>query len=210
MIGAHLVQISSLLQLIVGIWVAGVATVALSTWKKQLRAEKQLSFIDELTNTVHEYILLMVAPTSHLVYAKIGIEAHKGAAFGFEQYENAEAIAFINKDGPGTSDRIMADLALVRPVLGKMQSLAVKGQVLGLQDYPKCHNACTMLARSHDQLQAFCAIIRNPNLNWKNPLVQKNLNNLSEIDADRINANLNEQNWEFIKFAKKAYENAMR
>jgi len=210
MIGAHLAQIFLLLQLIVGTWLAIVATMALNTWRKQLLVEKQLSFIDELTDTVHEFILLMAAPTSHLRYAKIGIDAHKGAALGFEQYENAEAIAFINKDGPGTSDRIMASLALVRPVLGKMQSLAVKGQVLSLQDYPKCQNACTMLAWSHGQLQAFCAIIGNPNLNWENPLIQKHLNNLSKIDADRINANLTEQSGEFIEFAKKVYENAIR
>lgn len=210
MIGAHLPQIFLLLQIIVGIWVATVATLALSTWRKQLRAQKQLSFIDELTDTVHEFILLMAVPTSRLVYAKIGIEAHKGATVGFEQYENAEAIAFINKQGPSTSDRIMADLALVRPMLGKMQSLAVKGQVLGLQDYPKCQNACAMLAWSHGQLQAFCAIIGNPNLNWENAVVQKSLNTLSEINPDRINANLEEQNKVFIEFAKKAYENAIR
>ena len=75
--GAHLAQvdISSLLQGIGAIWVAVVATAALSTWRKQLYAEKQLSFIDELTDTVHEFILLMASPTSHLRYAKIGIEA---------------------------------------------------------------------------------------------------------------------------------------
>jgi hypothetical protein len=210
MIGVHIAQIASLLQLIAGIWIALVATAALTTWRKQLRAEKQLSFIDELTNTIHEFILLMAAPTSRLAFAKIGIEAHKGAAFEFEQYENAEAIAFINKNGSGTSDKIVADLALLRPVLGRMQSLAAKGQVLGLEDYPKCHNACAMLAWSYDQLQAFCAIIGNPNLNWEHPLVQESLNNLSKIDADRINANLKKQHEEFIEFAKRAYGKAIR
>lgn len=206
LIGTH----SSLLQIVVGGWVAGVATLALSTWRKQLLADKQLSFVDDLADTVHEFILLMGTPTHRLRFAKIGIDAHKGAAFGFEQYENAEAIAFINKDGPGTRDKILADLEAVRPVVGKMQSLAVKGQVLRLPDYQKCQNACRMLAWSYGQLEAFCAIIGNPNLNWDHPVVQGSLNKLHEIDADRIDANLREQNIEFIAFAKKAYEVAIR
>ena len=204
-------QVSSLFQLTVAIWVAYVATEALNTWRKQLRAEKQTSFIDELTDTIHEFIILMASPINSLAIAKMEIEAYKGAAFGFEQYENAEAIAFINKDGPDTSARITADLALVRPVLAKMQSLAVKGQVLGLQDYPACHKACQMLAWSHNQLQVFCSIIGSrSSRNWEHPLVKKNLNTLSEIDADRINANLEEQHRVFIEFAKKAYEKAIR
>jgi hypothetical protein len=201
---------AQILQIVLGIWVAWVATAALSTWKKQLRAQKQLSFIDELTDTVHEFILLMAAPINRLVYAKIGIDAHKGIALEFEQYENAEAIAFIHKDGRGTSERIVADLALVRPVLGKMQALAVKGQVLGLKDYPKCQDACAMLAWSYDQIEAFCAIIGNPNLNWGHPLIQESLGNLSKIDADRINTNLAEQNKKFVEFATMAYANAIR
>ena len=210
MIGAHLAQISSFFQLFVGFWIAIVATLALLTWGKQLRAEKRLSFIDELTDTVHEFIILMAVPTSRLRYAKIGIEAHKGAASDFDQYKNAETIAFINNYDRGTSDSILADLALVAPVFAKMQSLAVKGQVLGLQDYSECLNACKMLAWSHGQLQTFCAIIGNPNLNSNNPQVQESLNNLSEIDADCIIANLEEQNRKFIEFAKKAYEKALR
>ncbi len=208
-IGAHWAQIISLLQLIVTFWIAFVARSALRTWKKQLRAEKQLSFIDDLTDTVHEFIQLMAAPIQHLVVAKICIEAHKGAASGFEQYENAEMIAFINKDGQGTSDRFAADLARVTPVFAKMQSLAVKGQVLGLQDYSECLNAWEMLAWSHGQLQAFCAIIGNPNLNWNNPQVQESLNNISKIDADRIKTNLEDQNRKFLEFAKKAREKVL-
>jgi hypothetical protein len=211
-VGSNLAQvdISSLLQGVGAIWVAIVATAALSTWRKQLHAEKQLTFIDELTDTVHEFILLMASPTSHLGFAKVGIEAHKGAAFGFEKYGNAEAIAYINKSGPNTSDRILKKLALVKPVLGKMQSLVVKGQVLGMPDYSRCQNACAMLAWSHDQIEAFCAIIGDPYLNWEHPDVQKSLSNLSKIDAERINANLQEQNKAFIVFAKKAYEKATR
>ena len=205
-IGAHWAQISSF---IVGFWIAVVATWALSTWRKQLRAQKQLLFIDELTNSVHEFIRLMDAPTNRLRYAKICIEAHEGVASGFEQYENAEAIAFINKDGLVTCDRIRADLALVRPVFAKMESLTVKGQFLGLQDYSECLDACEMLARSYRQLQTFSIIIGSSYMNRKNPQIQEYLNNISKIDAECINANLEEQRKKFIEFAKKVYEKVL-
>ena len=119
-------------------------------------------------------------------------------------------IAFINKDGRGTSDRFVADLALVRPVFAKMQSLAVKGQVLGLQDYSECLHAYEVLALSYGQLQTFFTIIGNPNLDWENPQIQESLNNISKIDADRIETNLKDQNRKFLEFAKKAYEKAIR
>lgn len=211
-LGRYLVQfdVSSFLQGVGAIWVAVVATLALRTWRKQLHAEKQLAFIDELTDTVHEFILLMAPPTSLLAFAKIGIDAHKGVAFGFEKYENAEAIAYITKNGRSTSERISEKLSAVKPVLGKMQALAVKGQVLGLPDYPRCQNACVMLAWTHDHIEAFSALIGDPNMNWDNPLVQKSLSNLPKFDPERVNNTLQEQNMEFIVFAKQAYEKATR
>ncbi len=191
-------------------WLAWVATAALNTWRKQLHAEKQLTFIDELTDTVHEFILLMAAPVNLLANAKIGIEAHIEVSHGSEKRDNAGTIAYIDKCGRSTSERILEKLALVKPVLGKMQSLVVKGQVFGIADYAQCQNACTMLALSHGQVEAFCWIIGNTNMNWDHPEVQQNLTDLSKINADSISANLQTQNKEYIKFAKNAYESAIK
>lgn len=198
----------ALLQGIGAIWVATIATFALSTWRKQLHAEKQLAFIDELTDTIHEFILLMASPTTQLEFAQMGIDAHKGAAFGFEQYDNAEAIAYITKSGRETSERILERLAKVKPVLGRMRALAVKGQVLDLTDYSCCQHACEQLGWTHDHIEAFCGIMSNPHLNWDHPVVQKSLSNLPKFDPKRVRTTLQEQNAEFIKFAKQAYEKA--
>jgi hypothetical protein len=199
-----------LLQGVAAIWVATVATIALHTWRAQLRAEKQVAFIDQLTDTVHEFILLMVSPTSHLEYAQIGIQAHKGAAFGFEKYKNAEVIAYISKHGPDTSARILEQLAKVKPVLGKMRALVVKGQVLGLPDYARCQRVIEVLGWTHDHIEEFGAVISNQHLNWDHPIVQKSLDKLSKFDSARVRESLQEQNREFISFAKHAYEKATR
>lgn len=204
---ANLAKIVPILQLAVGIYVSIVATIALTTWRKQLRAQKQLSFINDLSDIVHEFILSMATPTKRLEFAKIGIDAYKGVPSKFDQYDNAEIIAFINRQGSDISQKITADLAHARPVLGKMQSFVAKGQVLGFQNYSKCQDACTMLAWSYNQLQAFCGIIEGSNPNWEHPLVQKNLNLLSKIDADSINLNLEAQNKKFLEFTKTVHEN---
>ena len=203
-------DLSALLQGIGAIWVAVVATIALRTWRKQLHAEKQLAFIDELTDTVHEFILLMASPTTQLEFAQVGIEAHKGVAFGFEQYEHGAAIAYITKAGKDTSARLFESLAKVKPVLGKMRALVVKGQVLGFPDYPRCQNACQLLGWTHDHIEAFAAILANGNLNWENPVVQQSLSSLPKFDPHRVRTTLQEQNAEFIQFAKQAYEKATR
>lgn len=211
-VSSHMAQldISSLLAAVGSIWVAVVATAALSTWRKQLHSEKQLTFIDELTDTVHEFILLMAAPVNLLANAKIGIEAHIEVSHGSEKRDNAGTITYIDKCGRSTSERILEKLAPVKPVLGKMQSLVVKGQVFGITDYARCQNACTMLAWSHAQIEAFCRIIGNTHMNWDHPEVQQSLTDLSKINADSINANLQTQNKEYIEFAKKAYESAIK
>ena len=201
-------DLSALLQGIGAIWVSVVATIALRAWRKQLHAERQLAFIDVLTDTIHEFILLMASPTSQLEWAQIGIEAHKGAAFGFEKYEHSAAIAYISKAGKETSARLFESLAKVKPVLGKMRALVVKGQVLGFPDYSHCQNACELLGWTHDHIEAFSSILDTRDLNWEHPFVQQSLDSLPKFDPERVRTTLQEQNAEFIRFARQAYKNA--
>ena len=61
---------------IVSIVVAITAVLALRTWKYKIRAQNQIQLMDELTDTVHEYIQAMDAPTQTLKFVKIGIETY--------------------------------------------------------------------------------------------------------------------------------------
>ncbi|MDP8218985.1 MAG: hypothetical protein P9M03_09700 [Candidatus Theseobacter exili] len=61
---------------IVSIWVATVATKALTTWKRQSKAQKRADFMDELTESVHKFIDAIAAPCEMVKYIKIGIESH--------------------------------------------------------------------------------------------------------------------------------------
>ena len=56
----------AIIQGIVGIWVVIIATIALNTLKCQIKAHKHIEFLDELTDTIHNFILSMSEPIAHL------------------------------------------------------------------------------------------------------------------------------------------------
>jgi len=146
-----------------------IATIALNTWRKQIKAQKHVNFLDELTDTVHAFILSMSAPVTSLRFAKIAIDAHSYVHKDSADKRNVGAIEFIKKEGKVTRESIQEQLEAVRPILSKMKTLVAKGQILGMKNYFKCQNACNMLEWSYNQIEAFSSIIGNANLNWENP-----------------------------------------
>lgn len=189
----------------VSIWVAIVATIALKTWKRQSKAQKQTDFMDEITNSVHEFVMAMSAPTEMLKYIKIGIESHSRAPDLPSGIENPEAVAYIQKHGKEDSKRLIEYLNLCSPSLTKIRSLSAKGQVLGLKNYEQCQTASNMLAWQHERIQALGYIIGNPSLNWENPEVQKTLSQVIQLDPEEIRRQLGEHNTVFLIFVKENY-----
>lgn len=197
---------AEIFKIIISAWVATVATVALSTWRRQSKAQRQSDLLDELTNSVHEFADLMSAPVEMLHHIKIQIESHKGT-FGLRtDVPYPEAVACIEKYGKEDSSRLFEYLNASSPALTKISSLSAKGQVFGFRNYEKCQKACQMLLWQHSKLQAVAVIIGSTSMNWQNPEVQKSLNTLMQIDPDEIITQLQVQNIEFLEFVKTNYE----
>ena len=196
----------SIMQGVAGIWVAILATIALNTWRKQIKAQKHVDFLDELTDTIHAFILSMSGPVSSLKFAKIEIDSYSHIHKNTDDQKNVGAVEFIKKDGRFTRESIQKQLESVRPILSKMNSLVAKGQILGIKNYIKCQNACSMLECSYNQIEAFSSIIGNTNLNWENPEVQKTLDKILSVNSEQIDKNLVEQNSEYLLFARQAYQ----
>ncbi len=195
------------LSTIASIWVAIIATRALSTWKYQIRAQKHMEFMDELTDTVHEYIQAMEAPSQMLEFVKLGIQTHSEIeALQGKNIKNAGVISYIKKQGKADQIQLIEYLDKVRSIKSRMNSLAVKGQVLGFNNYKQCYDACIMLAWSHSQLEAFAVFIGSTNLNWQNQKVQQTLDKIMTVDAKAIKENLEKQNSAFLKFVKQTYQ----
>jgi hypothetical protein len=191
---------------IVGLWVATVATLALTTWKRQSKAQRQIDFLDGITDSVHEFIASMSGPTEIVKYVKIGIESYAGAPDLDREIENPEAVAYIQKQGKEDSKRLLEYLKHCCPSLTKIRSLSAKGQVLRLKNYTDCQEACSMLTWQHDRIQALCYLIGSPSLNWRNPEVQELLSKVIQLDPKEIKKETEAQNVRFLTFIKGNYD----
>jgi hypothetical protein len=192
---------------VANISLAITAIIALNTWKGQTRAQLKTKFLDELSDSVHEYIQAMGAPIAILEFVKIGIQAYSETpSFGENKSKHSGIINYIVKNGKEDQERLIKHIDKVRPISSRMISLATKGQVFGFHNYTQCYNACKMLAWSHGQIEAFTSIIGNTHLNWENDIVQQTLDKVMTIDAESIKKNVEEQNYVFLTFMKHAYK----
>ena len=65
----------AIIQAVVSLWVATVATMALSTWKKQAKAKRQDDFLDTLLDSTHNFMLLMNGPIAMVQWVKIDMKS---------------------------------------------------------------------------------------------------------------------------------------
>ena len=195
---------------VLGLWMVIIATFALSTWRRQIKAQKQINFIDELTDAIHDFLLSMPPPVNSLRFAKIGIDCLSGIHGEPDDIKHPEAVAYIKRQGKSTSENIQMQLASIRPILSKIKSLAAKGQIFGIDNYSECQNACIMLECSYNQIEAFSLMIMNPDLNWNNPVIQQSMDKVLSVDSEHIESNLIEQNSKFLTFAKQAYSKILK
>jgi hypothetical protein len=191
---------------IAAVWVAIIATYALGQWKKQIKLQKQVDFIDKLTDEVHEFMLAASPVVSSIKFTKIGFESYKGARTNYKNIENNNAISFIESRGKESSDRMISYIEPLRKIVGKMKSLTVKGQIYGIENYDKCQHAISVIEHVYRQMESFAYFIGNTNLEWENPEVQRALNSVVQIDTDLIDRNLSEQNTAYLLFAQDLYK----
>lgn len=197
---------TEIVKVIISVYVAAVATIALTTWKKQSKAQRQIDFMDALADSVHEFIASLVAPIEMVKIIKIGIESHKGIRNLNTEIKNPEAVAYIQKRGKDDSMRLNEYLKACGTSLAKIRSLSAKGQVLGLKNYKECYNACKMLTSQYDRMQSLCYMIGSENLYWENPVIQETLSKVLLLEPDEINKEIEEQYIIFLTYVKENYE----
>jgi hypothetical protein len=197
---------AQIVQAIASIWVATVATFALKTWKRQSKAQKQTDFMDEMTESVHEFINLLADAIEMVKFIKIRIESYAVVPELDRTLQNAEAIAYIQKHGKEDAKQLYDYLRPCVQPLSKIRSLVAKGQVFGFKNYHECQNACAMITWQYDRIQALCYMIGIVSLNWKNPTVQESLTNALSLDATDIKEEIKQQNAKFLTFVKDNYQ----
>jgi len=189
---------------------AWVALQALHTWKKQLFAEKKIEFIDELTNTVHEYIVEISPAVDYLKYIKMSIDAHSSSVFPTDKRLNAGMINFIEKAGKSHQEKLMSYLDKTRTVLKKVAPLNAKGQVFGFDDYLECHQVCTNLCEIYEKLGSIAVLIGNTSLNWENPEVQNVLDKLKNFEFNSVREQMDKDHVKFLSCINKMYKRLLQ
>lgn len=180
-------------------WLVYIANCALNTWKKQSKAQRQLDFMDQITDAVHELIGLLENPIAVVRVIKIGIESHSGLN---HTTETDAAIEYIKKRGEGTAKQLLEHLQPCKQTLFKVQSLVVKGQIFGLNNYEECRQACDMISRQHDGMWALYTMIGIESWNWENPKVKENLALVLKLDAEEMKQQIDKANVRFIAFVR--------
>jgi hypothetical protein len=188
--------------------VATVATLALRTWKRQSHAQKQTEFLDAITESVHEFINLIAAPTQMIKYVRIGIESFaSNLPLDLDPtLENPGAVLYIQARGKEDAKQLYEYLDPCKQPLSKIRALLAKGQVFGFKNYNECQNACNMITWQYDRIQALCYILGNKSLYWKNPKVQEVLSDVISLDPADIEKQIKEHNVKFLTFVKDNYQ----
>jgi len=197
---------SAMLQGIGAIWIAIVATVALNQWKKQIKLQKQVDFVDLLTDEVHEFMLAASPVVSAIKYTKIGFESFSGTNREYKDIKHNGAISFIEKNGKEESEKMVKQIDHLRKKISKIRSLSTKGQMYGIHNYAQAKSSIEIIEHVYGQMEAFAYFIGNTHLNWLHPDVQNTLSAIAEMDEELISKNIAQQNLEYLKFAQGLYK----
>jgi len=189
-----------------GVWMAIVATLALTTWRRQSSAQRKADLMDELTESVHKFIGLMADPILMVRIVKVGIESYAYYHQLDHSLPNPEAVVYIQNDGREHAKQLSECLNPCMESVSRIASLVVKGQVFGFKNYHECQNACAMLISQYKRIGALRSIIGRTSSNWKNSKVQEVLSKAIALDADEIQKQIEEQHTKFLAFVKENYE----
>ena len=198
--------ISEIAKAVVGVWIALVATLALCTWKKQLKAQIKTDFLMELTDSIHKFIDLMSAPITIVYVIKTGIEVYSDLPDPNNSFKKFGVVGYIRDKGAKDGERLYESLKPCRELLAKIKSLLAKGQVFGLENYNNGYNACNMILWQHERIQGFCLMVESGSLNWDNPKIKKALDNVLTLTSEDIKKNIEEHNVKFLDFVKNNYQ----
>ena len=192
---------SNVFQSIAVIWTACIATYALHTWKRQSKANLKIRFLDELTESIHEFILQSDPSIQMLQFVRIGMESY---TLGSESDEITRegVIEYINKRGKEDSQRLFEHLSKCNNSISRINSLSAKGQIFNLINYTKCTEACKNLTALYNQIQAIASIINGESTNWENELANNVLQKLMVFDHKKIYEQIGLQNVKYLEFVK--------
>lgn len=195
----------SIIQSATGIATLGLAWFALGSWKRQHKSQKVTELLDQLTDSVHDFVQSISVPVQRLQFIHIGIDSCQYDREINSDLEYPEAVRFIEKEGREAASELMNSLKASESSVHRIRSLLVKGQIYNIENYEECRNACNLIVWQYDRLQVVYFALSGQNMNWQHPKVVESVGNLLAITPDDINTYLKENQVAFLSFVKTAY-----
>jgi len=192
------------------VFAASFAGLALKSWKQQVHVQRQVKFLDEMSEALNEYTNLIVAPIELVRYAKIGIEGYSLAHVDSSDFSHSGMVKYIEKAGQTDADTINDYLSKCICSLTKIRSLKIKGNLMGFDDYERCYSSCDRISRTYPAIQAFSTMMGQKYLNWQNPTVEKQVRKVFAMDPDDLVKIVENCNNEFLQFANEKYKAALK
>ncbi len=192
-------------KIITTIWVATVGTLALSTWKRQLKANKKIEYLDHLTEAIDEFISHISNLLSSIKWTKEQIKYYAEANARNSTIEDG-AIEYIRKYGNETSKNLLTQLEKCRQIQQKLNLLNVKGQMFDFNNSMDLHHSYNYIEQEYNRLHAFAYFIGQETLNWDNDEVSKTLKKMVALDIPEIEKGINSAASTIIEFVKINYK----
>ena len=101
---------SSIIQSVTGIAMVYIATIALTSWKRQHQSQKVTSLLDELTDAIYDFVQSISIPVQRLKFIHIKIENYKHNRDLNKELAYPKAICFIEKEGRKAADELLKSL----------------------------------------------------------------------------------------------------
>ncbi len=197
---------SGIIQSVTGLGTLIIAFIALTSWRRQHRSQAVTKLLDQLTDSVHEFIQSIAPAVQMLKFVRIAIESQKYNPDLNKNLKHPLTVAYIEKEGRESADRLMELLKNSEQPVHRIRSLLVKGQVLGIPNYHECQNACNMIVFQFDRLQVVFSMLSSQNTNWEHAMVIKSLGNMMDITPEDITRHIDENQTNFLAFLKDTYE----
>jgi phosphoglycerate-specific signal transduction histidine kinase len=196
---------SGIIQSTSGLGTLIVAIVALTSWRRQHRSQAVIRLLDQLTDSIHDFIQSISPAVQKLTFIRIGIESKEFDKDIDKSLEHPLAVAYIENEGREAADRLMALLKDAEQPVHRIRSLLVKGQVLSIPNYHECQNACNMIVWQFDRFQAVYAMLSSQHMNWRHPEVVEQLGKVMDITPEDITRHLEENQKKYLVFLKETY-----
>ncbi len=190
---------------------AGVAFYGLRSWRHQEKTKIKTKFLDELTDVAYEYRDAMSPLVAALKASEIGVRVHsEEESRKGNTHEFAGLKKHVQEHGTDSAKLMDPYLEKIRPLKARLNSLSIKGQVIGFPIYPEGQNALDKLLLPSSQIEAYSVVLKNPSWNYDNTSVQQTLRKVRDnVVSESIERNLDSGYSSLLEFVKQQYERSL-